>query len=145
MSETTQTKNIDDELLEWGVEKRKEFIVKMMKPNGDLPDDPKEKALVLKAMEGIEKTAVARKRLKIEDKAATNSAETAKLLSQFYERVASQNPFVIDQNMQEVPARVAPRLPDNVPEVETVEGEMETTPSQGSYDEFMAQMNGPVT
>lgn len=145
MSDTTQSKNIDDELLEWGVAQRKDFIQKMMKADGSLPDDPKERALVLKALDGIDKTAVSRKRLKIEDKAATNAAETAKLLSQFYEKVAVQNPFTIDQNMQEVPARAAPKLPDNVPEVDTVDGEMDTTPGQGSYDEFMGRMNGTPT
>lgn len=142
MSELAQSKNVDDELLEWGVEQRKDFIKKMMKADGSLPDDPKERALVLKALDGIDKTAVSRKRLKIEDKAATNAAETAKLISQFYERVSSKDPFVIDQNMQEVPVRAAPKLPDNSPEVDTVEGEMDTTPSQGSYDEFMGRMNG---
>lgn len=141
-SQAIEKISIDDELLTWGVEQRKDFIRKMMKADGSLPDDPKERALVLKALDGIDKTAVSRKRLKIEDKAATSNAETAKLIAEFYGRVQVSNPFVIDQNMQEVPPRPAPQIPANMPDIEVVDGEMETTPPQDDYAGFMKRMNG---
>lgn len=147
MSAIETTRNVDDELLEWSVHERKLFIARMMKPDGSLPDDPKEKALVLKAMDGIEKIAISRKRIKIEDKAATSQAEAARLIAHVFKSVAEKNPFVIDMGTAEQLSpeqrKALPSLPDDIPLPELVEGETAVSPPQNSYDNFMNSMGVP--
>jgi len=138
MSTATEEKTIDHILLDENVVRRQEFINLMM-PNGKLPDDPKDKALILKAIDGIDKTAVSRLRIKQEDKTNVSNEKIAMLLAGVYKGVsATKNPYVV-QDMKDITPEntgVIPTIPDHLRTINLVEGETSINPRQLSYKEF---------
>lgn len=140
MTAMTEKKTVDDVLLEESIEKRKWFISQQLKEDGSLPDDPKQQALVLKAIEGIEKVAISRKRIKIEDRTAASQEQVASLLAHVYKNVnANNNPFVVDVEAREVnPEQLGkiPTIPSHLALPTLVDGETAVNPRQLSYEEF---------
>lgn len=134
-----EEKTIDHQLLDGSVEYRQQFMVKMLGPDGKLPEDPKDRALILKALDGIDKIAVSRLRIKQEDKATASNEKIAQLLAGVYKGIsATDNPYVKPVEKDITPAMMdtIPSIPEHLRMIHLVEGETAINPRQMSYKEF---------
>ncbi len=123
----------DDIDLNYAREKRR-AIVEVLCSDGKVPTDPEAQATMLKALSDMSKDAIAKKRIKSDEKIAKgnteNTALVASLLSQF-------NPAMIlnNQNKQTtIKPEVELQKPDLVP------GETDINPPTENFETFTARM-----
>jgi len=131
-------KTVDEILLDESVDQRKSFIQLLM-PDGKLPEDPKDKALILKALDGNDKVALGRMRIKADDRASAGQEQVARLLAHVLQSVSGQkNPYLVDVNERPTGAGVGmiPTVPDHLVGINLVDGETSVNPRQLSYQEF---------
>jgi hypothetical protein len=139
MATTTEEKTIDHILLEESVALRQQFIREVRGPRNEFPEDPKDRALILKAADGIEKIAMGRMRIKQEDKTNASNEKIAQLLAGVYKGVSStNNPYVIPEMKTITPEMMGaiPSIPEHLQTVHLVDGETSINPRQLSYKEF---------
>jgi hypothetical protein len=100
-----------------------------------MQNDPKNISNALKALDGIDKQVINKKRLVIEDRAANENAKTAKLIAEVLTGVGGAKPY----QSREPVEREIPTLPDDLEPVSIVPGEMDIRTQQDSMEEFMAR------
>jgi hypothetical protein len=147
MSAQTEEKTIDHQLLEGSVEYRQQFMIKMLGPDGKLPEDPKDRALILKALDGIDKIATTRLRIKQEDRATASNEKIAQLLAGVYKGISvTNNPYVKPVEKDITPAMMStiPTIPEHLRGIHLVEGETAVNPRQMSYKEFTEDTPIPI-
>lgn len=104
-----------------------------------LPDDVAEQSTLLKALADMDKAALSKKRLKVEDKQAEAAGRTASIIADMYKGIARQGEgFRLPVPN---PTIKAPSLA-HAPALDQVEGETAITPPQGSFESFMANAGG---
>lgn len=107
--------------------KTRETIVKELTKNG-LPADQENRDFLMKAMDGLDRAVIAKTKLKIEDKAAQNQANTARLISDILKRSQSRNTLVRNDS---------PILDDVYTVEDKIHGEDAIGVSTLTYDEFV--------
>lgn len=95
--------------------------------------DSKDISNALKALDGIDKQVINKKRLVLEDKANDIHAKSAKLLAEVLRGVGQKHPYRVDDSDRE-----PPELPDDFPAPSLNPGETSQIPLQSSVEEFMA-------
>lgn len=131
----------EDNVLTYTQKKRQQLVTQMMGEDGEkLANLEKgDKMVVLAALDGMDRAALGRKRLKTDEKTAASQAAAAALIAQVLQAPgALQAGLVIDGI-----ARPVPQLPTSIPEPEVVPGEMDSDAAQMDFDTFMAQSQGP--
>ena len=98
-------------------------------------NDPKNISNALKALDGVDKQVINKKRLVIEDKAANENAKTAKLIADVLTGVGGARPYRADAPIE----RSIPMLPDDIGMPQLVPGEMDIVTEQDSMESFMAR------
>lgn len=127
----------DDQILDYTQNKRIEIVKSITKEK--IPDDPEQQRILLQTLDGMDRGALGRKRLKIEDKAADNAGNAAAVVAAF---LKNRNRDVIDVPAQEVGRRTLPTLGADIPEPVLVEGELSQTAQQMSFEQFQKTFGG---
>ena len=109
------------------------FIVESMLHEGQLPEDPAEKKVLLNALDGMDKMAIGRMRIKIDEKANKNMGQAAALVAQ----LLSSGNIAHMYNVPNGTNRDAPLLGSDVPAPDIVNGETAINPLGTNYEEFM--------
>lgn len=148
MSETTtQSADVEvlppvlseDQVLDYTQRMRRTVVDKLTKNGTELPQDIDETRMVLQTLDGMDRNALGRKKIRVEEQANQNVAGMTGLVAEmlrssrdvsFYQKGGATNPGV---------TRVAPELGSEVPEPVLVEGETAQSPLQMSFEAFQSQ------
>lgn len=103
-----------------------------------LPEDVKEQGTLMKALDGIDKAALGKMRIKIEDKVANNNAEQAAMIAAMFKQVGHNSQAYMNKN-PDLTNHVPPEVPAHFKPPVVVEGATAITPPQDTYESFMAQ------
>jgi hypothetical protein len=128
----------DDAVMDYTQQMRMRIIAGLTK-GGNLPMDVKEQATLMKALDGLDKQAIGKKRIVTENALADTQKQTARLINDVFKTIGGRGMGeVIDAVMREVP-----RLPDSVPDPDLVDGELDATSTPLTFDTFVARYGNP--
>lgn len=124
----------DDEYLRYTQQKRKELVEDIC-AGGKPPTDPKDRAVLLMALDGMDRQSLTKKR--IAGDAANNEAASlaAQTLGKLFDKLGNRSPYerpVEGERVIDVPAEF-------VPDLKTVPGEMDIGIAQLDYETFQRQ------
>lgn len=104
---------------------------------GGLPGDSEDRDALFKSLEGLDKSALTRKRIKADQEQATGVTHAVGLISQLLRQAKSNYGNTIDDATREIPV-----LGNQVPEPVLVQGELDQAPAQLDYDSFIRSTKG---
>lgn len=126
----------EDQVLAFTQFKRQQ-IANQLLADGKLPEDPKMAKLALDVLDGMDRAALGRKRIKVEEKANQNQEQAAALIAEVLNKVGSYRAPALPQGT----IIDVPKLGNDVPEPELVPGETSDIGSQSeTYETFTARM-----
>lgn len=128
----------DDAVMDYTQQKRMQIIEALTRDN-KLPEDVKEQTTLMKALDGLDKQAMGKKRLIVEDKKADNEKEAAALVNAALRMMSSQRLAHVD--VIDVESVEIPTLPDHIPPPVLAPGETDATSKPETFDSFMAQQD----
>ena len=135
MTDENQQMNPDDADLEL-VRQLRRKIVNDLTAKG-LPDGPEDRDFLLKAADGLAKTALGKKKLNVDAGLATSNAEIAATLAKAFNDIRLQTAFVADGGGS------IPTLPDEFKQPSVVPGELTDVGTDiTGYRSFMQKFNG---
>lgn len=134
MSEPAIGAMSDDEVLDYTLQTRLRIVNHLTKK--EIPSDTKELSILLSTLDGMDRAALAKKKIQSEEQTANRLADgmttvVADVLSQ-------ARKLMIARNQGE--ARTIPTLDANLPRPTLVEGETAALPLNESYESFQARM-----
>lgn len=144
MSEQTQVAEVvnDDQVLDYTQGIRRQLIGHLTK-DGKMPADLKEQSMLLQTLDGMDRVALGRKRIKVEEKANNNQAAMAGLVAHMLTNVRRGRGLNADGTpiaaAGSAPARSAPVLSDSIPEPVLVPGETSAAPMRMSWEDFTSE------
>lgn len=121
----------DDGLLDFTTRRRLSFLDSITLDNST---DPKVMSLYLKGLDGIDKTATFRKRLKVDEQQAETDKEVSTHLGTMLRRMGSTNPFTVEAQQKRM--RDFDEAEHELPAVEFVPGETHMGTENESYADF---------
>lgn len=111
------------------------MIIDQMTKDGKLPEDRSDRAFLLEALNGMDRTTLSRAKLKVESDSAQNAAATVQIVGEILSRVASGKvDFIEGESRREIPA-----LPTDIVVENPVEGEMMIGVETLTYDSFVSK------
>jgi hypothetical protein len=132
--ETAAVLEPEDQILAYTHTKRKEIVNALMK-NGSIPDDTGMARVLVSTLDGMDKAALGRKRVKLEERQTTNQEHAAGVIAHIL-GIAAQNR---SSKVEHISNRQPPVLGAEVPEPVLVPGETSILPvSNLSYETFVA-------
>lgn len=132
-ADTNQDEKLtNDGVLDLTQRTRKQLVDEMVR--GGMPDDNKDRALLLSALSDMDQTAISNKRLNAQERVADKDREAMMAIARVREMTQTANPFRVET---EIEGTVVEPDDDKLPSAEPVEGEMEVGISDMSYDTFM--------
>jgi hypothetical protein len=130
----------EDDVLQFTQKSRQQIVKALM---GKSIDDlnASQISLLTASLDGMDRSALGRKRLQTDEKVGNANAMAAAVVAQILANPAARQAAgqIVDG---QAPRREIPRLPAEVPEPVTVPGEMESDAPQMNFDTFMAQTSG---
>ena len=135
MNTPTPAKDIDDLDLDFTRTMRRRLIDDMTKDK--IPDDPKERALLLQACDGMDRAALSKKKIKSDEGVSNTMALAAETISQLFTNPRLKNLGKIDGAVGEIPVLRELPAPTVVP------GELDTAPPMQNYETFMQRHSTP--
>lgn len=127
----------EDRVLDFTQQKREAILEALMPKGVAQVADPKMLALTLQTLDGMDRSALGKKRIKVEEQGNATQEAAAGIIAQLLQRTTSTKPFeVIDVASRQ--ARPAPMLGTDVPPPRLVEGETATVAPQQSFESFTA-------
>jgi len=130
----------DDSVLDYTQTKRLEIVDKLTAGGIPVTDNDQMNTL-LKTLDGMDRVALGKKRIKADEGlASANQAMAATVISELLRKANSGGvkPFVVENAVE----RPTPVLGNEVPPPVLVEGETDVLAPQMSYDTFMAKFEG---
>lgn len=127
--------NKDDETLDYTQVMRRKLIDDMTKGN-KMPEDTKDRMTFLAALDGMDRNALGKKKIKVDDKQATANSDTAAIIAEIYKKLG---PKSLDNFSEE---NIIPQLPSGIEEPAIDDGEMVIGTQSDGYEEFSAKMSG---
>ena len=121
----------DDDLLNYTLARRKQIISEKMK-NG-VPEDKGETALVLQALDGIDRVSLTRKRLASEEKNGNLAAQSAAIIATLL-NATNSNAFRKETD------RAVPMINNDLPELPISDAESVIGTPAGDLASFRAKM-----
>jgi hypothetical protein len=122
----------EDEILHYTQKTRQRIVQRLMNKTHDQLEGS-DKTMLLMALDGMDRSAMGRKRLKTDEKVGASQAMAAALIAQV---LAAPGALRAHQGISNRPI---PQLPADIPEPILVPGELEQTVSQMDFDTFMAR------
>lgn len=133
----------DDAILDYTHAKRTD-IVNALAPNGVVPiADPKQLGALLQTLDGMDRTALGRKRLKVEEGGNALQEQASKVIAELLTRMSGASS---SSKWGEDPGGTKglpplPVLPASIPPPVMVAGETTIGSIQGSYENFTTPQN----
>ena len=124
-----------DQDIEYVRAKRKEIIGHLTKEG--VPDDDGRIALLLGALNDMDRTSLGRKKIKADNDTAASNKQAADLIASIFTRPDSKQLGMSD--LQGVMGTI-PNVDGLLPSVEVLPGEMAVNPPQLDYDAFMNKL-----
>jgi hypothetical protein len=126
----------DDQVLSYTQRKRQQIVTEMMGTNGEKLKNLErgDKMVLLQALDGLDRSALGKKRLKTDEKTAASAQAAAALIAKVLTA-----PGVSQAGTANVPRAAIPSLPTDIPDPMLVPGEIATDAPQMDVDTFMAQ------
>jgi len=135
MSTTTEhVLESEDQILAFTHSTRKQVVNSLMSKG--VPQDGESLNILLKTVDGMDRAALTRKRIKADEKVADQAAAASGLIAQVLLAVGSRRGQL--EPVQTITHREPPMLGPDIPTPILVEGECEVNPIQVQYDAFMA-------
>lgn len=128
----------EDQVLDYTQQQRRFVIDKLTGNGAHLPDDTKDVNLILGALDGMDRNALGRKRIRVEEQANKTGSAMTGLVAEMLKRSKDVAFFQQGATNPGV-TRVAPELGSDVPEPELVEGELSQSPLQMTFEAFQSQ------
>lgn len=130
---TMSTENTDDKDLDYTRQMRMRLAEDMTK--GQLPTDNKDRMTLLAVLDGMDRAALANKRLKSEEGANNAKAIAAETIAMMFmdPRLKAHTKSQYDPN------RPIPVLREDLPVPDVVEGELDASPAHETYESFMSK------
>ena len=125
----------EDEVMDWSQDKRRWIIDQMLK-DGKLPEDPAEKKVILSALDGMDKAALGKKRLKIEEKTNATQEQAAAIIAKILAGMSTNKPTTVQNTLPKAAPVLGPEIPNPV----LVEGETSVDAVQQTYTSFLASI-----
>jgi hypothetical protein len=122
----------DKRLLELTMRKREEVINKLT-ANNIVPEDKADKALLVSMLDGIDRTILAKSRIKADTKIADSNAQASSLIANILNSFNSKNIINVDKN------REIPVLIHDDSTIEFIEGETDTGTQNNSFETFISK------
>ncbi len=126
----------EDQVLAYTQNKRK-TIVDVLMENNRIPADRGEMALLVQALDGLDRAALGSKRIKADEKASEVTAGSAAAIARLLTELGSRNKHSVDDITDAVP-REAPVLGNHIPDPVLVPGEIDVAGPQLDYESFTA-------
>jgi hypothetical protein len=125
----------DEQILEYTQGIRKQIVTELVKKNENL-QDPDCINTISKVLDGMDRQALGKMKIRVEEKQATNQEGMAANIAELLRQMGSNG-----HNFQApVPVpREVPALGSDVPDPVLVDGETATNPAQQDFDSFHAQ------
>lgn len=126
----------DDQILQYTQGKRQEIVSKLT-AKGIPTDDSKQMQALLATLDGMDRVALGKKRIKADEGiAGANQAAAAAVIATLLQKAGSagMRPF----EAVDVIPRTPPTLGSDIPEPVLVKGETDTVTQQMSYEAFQA-------
>jgi hypothetical protein len=111
------------------------MIIDQMTEGGKLPEDKSDRAFLLEALNGMDRTTLSRAKLKVESDSAQNAAATVQIVGEILMRVSGNNHTIIEGQVH----REIPVLPTDIIVENPVEGETMIGVETLTYDSFLAK------
>jgi hypothetical protein len=131
----------EDDVLQYTQRKRIELVDHMTV--GGMPAEAKDRSTMLMALDGLDRQALTKQRLKTDEKIADSDRMAANIIGTIFSRLG-KSPYerTIDGTSGEQPALLPPPKPDLglLPAIDVVPGEMDQGTSELTYDSFTAKM-----
>ena len=129
------TLNLDEVDLDYTRSKRRAIVDKLT--DKGIPDDPEALNIILKTLDGIDRPALVKMRIKADEGISNQQATSAAALAQLYMNPKSkQRPVeIVDLGADDV--RQIPELPQDLVAPSILPGELDVSPQQDTYDSFM--------
>jgi hypothetical protein len=128
----------EDQVLNYTQQQRRFVIDKLTNNGAKLPDDVDQQRLMLQALDGMDRSALGRKKIKVEEQANQNVAGMTGIVAEMLKR-SKDISFFQPGATNPGTTRAAPELGSDVPEPVLVEGELAQSPLQMSFDTFQSQ------
>lgn len=109
----------------------RERIIRTLTDKG-LPENKEDRAFLLEAMNGSDRTVLSKAKIKAEDAASKNAADLTNIVGELLARVSTKREGVIIDT-----TRQAPKLDDTFTVVNPVEGETIIGVESLTYEKFM--------
>ena len=109
----------------------REDIVKKIFANGKIPEDKADKALLISALDGMDRTVLSKARIKADNKTADSNTQVASLIANLLCKVDPKSVKIYDDE------RTIPMLSDDVSKPLLISGETDIGTQAGSFDMFM--------
>ena len=126
----------DDDVLEYAKNRRVELVESLL-TDGKPPTDPKDRATYLQALDGLDRVAVAKKRIAGDSANANKMAEAAAMIGSVLSQVGNRNIYRADQPVER---DVTPSSQSFVPELQLKPGELDIGIETVTYNEFAKKM-----
>lgn len=127
--ESSAISAVDNESLEYTQSIRKNLVAKFLKDE-NVHNDVDGCSLLLKTLDGIDKVALGRSKIKASASASAAAAANASLMAEILKQV---NPHTGDLKFN----ASVPTLPTEIKLTDAVPGELEIAPEQLTYERFM--------
>ena len=127
------TDNTDDKDLDYTRQMRKRIVEDMTKDK--LPTDNKDRMVLLAVLDGMDRAALANKRIKSEEGNNNAKAIAAETIAMMFmdPRLKAHTKSQYDPN------RPIPVLREDLPVPDLVEGELDASPTHETYESFMSK------
>jgi len=126
--------NDEDEVLNYTQTLRRSFVDKITDKGASIPTDLDGANLMLNALNDMDRQAMGRKRLKVDQNLGDAMKQGAAIIATVIDRMsAGPNPFKRDGQV----VGVIPEHPQELAIIELVPGELDTLAHELSYNEFM--------
>ena len=133
MSQDTVFKLPDeDQVLAYTHNKRK-IIVDTLMTKG-VPEDVGTAKVLIATLDGMDKSALTRKKIKVEERANVHVEQAATIIAKILTMGAATNAFKTAEPVE----RVIPTLPTEIPDPVLVDGETSVVGSNHTFETFMA-------
>ena len=127
--------NIEDADLAYTQGMRRQLIGKMTE-NGKMPEDTKDRSILLQALDGMDRQSLTKIKIKSDEGMNSTKALAAETLANLFMNAGlKKSRQAPEGHVREV----LPALPDDLPPVQLVDGELDALGGGDTYDTFMAR------
>ena len=122
----------EDTDLQYTRDKRIQLVEAITKKGTSVPEDIKDRSILLSALDGIDKAALAKKKIKSDEGISNSQVAAAAIIAEIY-TTKNVRALAIDTG------GVIPLLNNTIPDAAVVYGELDTVSEPLNYDTFISK------